>query len=135
MRAVPKLNNAHIFPNKFHKLSMKLAKQVLNATVSASLNLYIRFVILPAAAAATSEVVTRSDNLFSLMNSSTTKHSKKYKRAHKGLNYQEDYFRNMMYFSGNRRLSITIMLIQRKKSNSYRAGESQLQASDYYGPL
>ncbi|CAH1284744.1 unnamed protein product [Diabrotica balteata] len=90
-RAAPKLTEAHINPNAFQKMKVKLASQVLSSTVAASLNLYIRFGIIPAAAEGTSEVVQIFDNLFDLLNSSSLHHSKKYCQAFKNLEYQKQF--------------------------------------------
>lgn len=100
-RAAPKLTDSHINPSNFEKMKVKFATQVLSTTVSASMNLYIRFGFLPAAAAATSEVVQKFDNLFDLLNSSTTFRSKKFNRAFKGLDYQMTLLRECDEFLKN----------------------------------
>ncbi|KAK9709679.1 Transposase protein [Popillia japonica] len=88
IRAAPKLTDSHIQPTNFEKMKVKYATQVFSATVSAGLNLYIRFGAIPAAAIATAEFIDKIDKCFDLLNSSSTSSPKQYNRAFKGLDFQ-----------------------------------------------
>lgn len=55
----PKLTDSHIQPTYFEKMKAKYATQVFSATVSAGLNLYVRFCAIPAAAMASTELIAK----------------------------------------------------------------------------
>lgn len=98
LRAAPKLTDAHINPSNFDKMKVKFATQVFSATVSASLNLYIRFGFLPAQAVYTADFIDRMDKLFDLLNSSHTIANKIYNRAFKGLEFQISFLQDCLNF-------------------------------------
>lgn len=83
VRAAPKLTESHINPSGFEKMKVKFATQLFSATVSAGMNLYVRFQFLPAAAFATAEFIGRMDKLFDILNSANTTATKKFNMAFK----------------------------------------------------
>lgn len=97
-RAAPKLTDSHLKPSPFEKMKVKYATQVLSATVSAGMNLYIRFGVLPAAAVGTSELIDRFDKLFDILNSSSFNCSKMYNRAFKNDDFQKEFLSDCREF-------------------------------------
>lgn len=101
-RAAPKLTDARIKPTGFQKMKVKLATQVLSSTVAASLNLFIRFNVVPAAAYRISEVI----QMFDIFNSSSPNASKNYNRAFKKLDYPQDFLKKCdKFFAATRVLN------------------------------
>lgn len=98
IRAAPKLTDSHVSPSPFEKMKVKYATQIFSASVSASMNLYIRFGYLPSEAVFTASFVERMDKLFDILNSSKTASEKKYNRAYKGLDYQVDFLLDCLDF-------------------------------------
>lgn len=97
-RAAPRLTDSHIFPNNFEKMKVKFASQVFSQTVSAGLNLYIRFGALPASAVSTAEFIEMMDKLFDILNSSTLANVKQFRRAFKAEEYQVDFLKDCLNF-------------------------------------
>lgn len=96
VRAAPKLTESHINPTGFEKMKVKLATQVFSATVSAGMNLYVRFGSLPAEAFATAEFIDRMDKLFDLLNSSNTTAAKKFNMAFKERKFQINFLHDCL---------------------------------------
>jgi hypothetical protein len=69
----PKLTDKHIAPTNFQKMSVRLATQVFSHTVSAAMETYIAFGMLPAAAIGTAHLFATINNFFDLFNSSRLK--------------------------------------------------------------
>lgn len=90
-RAAPKWTDSHLYPSPFEKIKVKYAVQVLSATVASSMNHYIRFGVLPAAAIGTSEYIDRFDKLFVLINSSSVISSKIYSKLLKMMFTKKNY--------------------------------------------
>ena len=71
IRCCPKLTSKHMYPNSFLKMKMKLATQVLSHSVAAALMMAVSGGLLPASAAGTAEMVSKFDEIFYCLNSST----------------------------------------------------------------
>lgn len=93
-RLAPKLTAAHIAPNNFQKMKVRLAVQVLSATLAAAINTYISVGIFPPSAMSTVRFIERFNNLFDIFNSSSQMSSKRYGQAFKNqpfhLSFLED---------------------------------------------
>lgn len=85
VRAAPKLTSTHLKPNSFEKMKTKYATQIFSTTVASSMNVSIRFGHLPADAYKTAEFVSKMDNFFDLLNSSSNYASKKFNKPFKNL--------------------------------------------------
>lgn len=88
-RLAPKLTDVHVNPNNFQKMKVKLAAQILSATVSAAFNTYISLGILPAEASFTAEFIDRFNKLFDILNASTLSNSNPNKKAFTNSNEQK----------------------------------------------
>ena len=75
-RLAPKLTEAHINPNNFQKMKVKLATQLLSRTV---------------AAITTANFILCMDSLFDIINSDCRTHSKIYKQAFVNADYQVNF--------------------------------------------
>ena len=71
IRCCPKLTSKHMCPNGFLKMKVKLATQVLSHSVAAGLNMAVSGGLLSASAAGTAEMVSKFDEIFYCLNSST----------------------------------------------------------------
>lgn len=95
IRVAPKLTDSHIFPSNFEKMKVKYASQIFSETVSAAMNVYIKFGGLPAEADATAEFVNKIDKLFDILNSSKILGAKKFNLPFRGLDYQVNFLNEM----------------------------------------
>ncbi|CAK1600653.1 unnamed protein product [Parnassius mnemosyne] len=83
MRSVPKLTDAHIFPNNFQRQKVRFATQVFSNSVVAALETYAASgQITPANG--TVEFIKTVDNLFDLLNSSNLHSRKPYGKPFRG---------------------------------------------------
>ncbi|KAI4468165.1 thap domain-containing protein 9 [Holotrichia oblita] len=107
-RLAPSLSDAHLSPNNFQKMKVKLAAQILSASVAAALNTYIALNFLPAAAMATATFISKIDNLFDVLNSQSFSSTKILNRPFKGdksqmkvLDEMLELFRNLTILNEN----------------------------------
>jgi hypothetical protein len=80
LRCCPKLTKKHINPNGFEKMKVKYATQVLSQTVASTLLTYVALGAISPTAAATAELISKFDNLFDCLNSSSLNSAKVYKK-------------------------------------------------------
>ena len=80
LRCCQKLTN----PNGFEKMRVKYATQVLSQTVASTLLTNVFLGALPPNASGTAEVISKFDNLFGCLNSSSLKSAKIYKTKKSG---------------------------------------------------
>ena len=73
IRCSPKLTSKHMCPNGFLKMKVKLATQVLYHSVAAALTMAVSGGLL--SAAGTAEMVSKFDEIFDCLNSSTSQRS------------------------------------------------------------
>ena len=75
------LYRIHMCPNGFLKMKVKLATQVLSHSVAAALNMAVSGGLLSASAAGTAEMVSKFDEIFDCLNSSTFNTPKELNRS------------------------------------------------------
>jgi hypothetical protein len=75
-----KLTKKHIDLNGFQKMKVKYATQVLSKTMASSIMTYVSLGLLPAVAAGTAELLSKLDNIFYCLNSSSFNTAKTFKK-------------------------------------------------------
>ena len=80
IRCCPKLTKKHINLNGFQKMKVKYATQVLSKTMASSIMTYVSLGLLPAVAAGTAELLSKLDNIFYCLNSSSFNTAKTFKK-------------------------------------------------------
>lgn len=86
-RLAHNLTDAHVNPSNIVRMKVKLATQVLSASVAAAMSTYIAFGALSNEAFGTLDFIDKIYNLFDLLNSSI-KSNKRYNQRYAGLQYQ-----------------------------------------------
>ena len=69
-KAAPKLSQQHISPNRFEKMKVSYALQVMSRTVAAAITMYTTFGKLPRTALPTATLLLRLNDLLDVLNSS-----------------------------------------------------------------
>lgn len=96
---VPKLSAAHLEPNPYQRTETKYAVQVFSSAVAVGLSAHITFGGFPLRAIGTMEFVRNFDQLFDIMNSSSTKsNSKNFGQAFTGSAHEMCFLRQMLDF-------------------------------------
>ena len=91
IRLCPKLTKKHMHPNRFQKMKVKYATQVLSHTVSAAISTYVSVGKLPSAACGTAELLMKLDQTFDCLNSSSPHSPKVLRRAMTPTSPHEDF--------------------------------------------
>lgn len=97
-RLAPKLTSMHIKPTNFEKMKVKYATQILSATVAASLNTYIQSGKIPKEARSTVNLITKFNNLFDVLNSSSPNSPKQYCLPYSGSDFQKNFLNEMLEY-------------------------------------
>ena len=96
LRCCPKLTKKHINPNGFEKMRVKYATQVLSQTVASTLLTYVSLGALPPNTSGTAELISKFDNLFDCLNSSSVKSAKIYKKPIRNESIHIKYIEEML---------------------------------------
>lgn len=96
LRQAKNLTDAHIFPNGFQKMKVKLAVQIFSHTVASSLLTYVSLNALDSSAVGTAEFLEMCNNVFDLLNSSSKVSEKFYARAWIGSEKQLKLFKDFL---------------------------------------
>ena len=111
LRCCPKLTKKHISPNGFEKMKVKYATQVLSQTVASTLLTYIALNAISPTATGTAELISKFDNLFDCLNSSSISSPKVYKKPIREGSIHFQYIAEMLEF-------ITSIKVIDKKTNA-----------------
>jgi hypothetical protein len=101
IRLCPKLTDRHMQPNGFQKMRVKYATQTLSHTVSAAVETYMSLGRLPSSACGTAELVSKLDQTFDCLNSSTFNSPKGLRRPITHNSPHEKFFQEMLTFIPN----------------------------------
>ncbi|KAG8233299.1 hypothetical protein J437_LFUL013466 [Ladona fulva] len=95
LRLLSKLTDAHVNPNCFQKMKVKLATQVISQTVASCIRTYVSLGKLKKDSLATASLISEMDKLFDILNSSKKENAnaKCYNRAWMGADYQTQFLR------------------------------------------
>lgn len=104
VRSAPKLTESHIKPNKFEKIKVKLAVQVLSATVAAGLSTCRDVGAIDSTAEGTIKLIRIMNNVFDFLNSSIRFGSTEYQHAFSGTVLQISFLKEMMNFFASLKL-------------------------------
>lgn len=97
-RLAPKLTPKHITPTNFEKMKVKFATQVISSTMSAALNTHIESKKLLKEAMATVIFIKKLNNLFDMLNSSSTNTPKQYCQPYCGTDFQINFLTEMLAY-------------------------------------
>ena len=111
LRCCPKLTKKHISPNGFEKMKVKYATQVLSQTVASTLLTYVALNAISPTATGTAELISKFDNLFDCLNSSSISSPKVYKKPIREGSIHFQYVAEMLEF-------ITSIKVIDKKTNA-----------------
>lgn len=97
-RLAPKLTPKHIKPTNFEKMKVKYATQILSSTLAAALNTYIQSGKIPKEARPTVDLITKFNNLFDVLNSSSPNSPKQYCVPYSGSDFQKKFLKEMLEY-------------------------------------
>lgn len=100
-RCAPKLTRSHIYPNNFEKMKVNIAVQILSHTVASGMNLYMSLGLLPNDALGTIEIIGKFNNLFDMLNSSSTDVKSDFRKVFEGTAFQNEYLESAIVFFQN----------------------------------
>ena len=101
IRLCPKLTDRYMQPNGFQKMRVKYATQTLSHTVSAAVETYMSLGRLPSSACGTAELVSKLDQTFDCLNSSTFNSPKVLRRPITHNSPHEKFLQEMLTFIPN----------------------------------
>ena len=104
IRCCPKLTENHIHPNGFKKMKVKYATQVLSHTVAAAISMSVSVGALPTTASGTAEMISKFDQIFDSLNSSSFKDSKIFRRPMSADSPHEKFLSEMVDFISSLRV-------------------------------
>lgn len=101
------LNESHINPNKWEKMSVKLAAQVISTRVSTSIELLLKTNRIPTDATGTMELIQKFDQVFDMLNAQLLYHPKKFNTVYRGTVKQIEVLEKMIDYISKIRLMDT----------------------------
>lgn len=96
LRLAKNLTDAHLFPNGFQKMKVKLAVQIFSHTVASSLFTYVSLNALDSSAIGTAEFLEKCNNVFDILNSSSKISDNFYGRAWIGSEKQHEILNDFL---------------------------------------
>ena len=98
LRCCLKLTKKHINPNGFEKMRVKYATQVLSQTVASTLLTYVSLGAISPNASGTADLISKFDDLFDCLNSSSLNSAKTYKKPIRNGSTHIKYITEMIKF-------------------------------------
>lgn len=97
-KKAPKLTLKHIEPTNFERMKVKLATQIMSASVAAGMRTQLQLKELPPEAKLTIEIIDKFDKLFDMLNSLNFKTTKKFNKPFTGDDYQINFLNEMLEY-------------------------------------
>ena len=100
IQCCPKLTNAHLHPNNFEKMKVKLVTQILSQTVASAIFMAVSGCFLPPSAVGTAELIDQLDKTFDCLNSSSFQTPKTYNHRLSSQSHQIKFMTDMCSLVG-----------------------------------